>query len=217
LLGDNTAKGEGPDCHGNVDSDDYNLIESIAGCTLSGDTTHNIVGEDPALGPLADNGGSTETHALLESSPALDGGSPICYDPEGSILAVDQRDKTRPVDGDENGSLLCDIGAVEMQGDFSLMVTLDGDGSGCVTSQPAGIDCGSPGGTGGTDCSQDYFEGTVVTLTAAAETGSHLVGWAGACSGTNPVCPVTVLADKTATATFGLNLTRVYLPIVLRD
>jgi hypothetical protein len=34
----------------------------------------NIVTDDPKLGPLSDNGGPTQTHALLPGSPALDAG-----------------------------------------------------------------------------------------------------------------------------------------------
>jgi uncharacterized repeat protein (TIGR02543 family) len=64
-------------------------------------------------------------------------------------------------------------------------------------SSPTGINC--PG-----DCTQDYDSGTMVTLTAAAASGSTFAGWSNACLSamTNPVCVVTVDAAKTATATF---------------
>ncbi len=54
------------------------------GRTITGVTTHNIYGKDPLLGPLADNGGPTPTHALLPGSPAIDHGS-------SGGLATDQR------------------------------------------------------------------------------------------------------------------------------
>lgn len=38
-------------------------------------TGTNILNQDPSLGPLQDNGGSTQTHALLSGSPAIDAGS----------------------------------------------------------------------------------------------------------------------------------------------
>ena len=41
-----------------------------------GTSTYNIIGIDPLLGPLADNGGPTFTHALLPGSPAIDHGDP---------------------------------------------------------------------------------------------------------------------------------------------
>ena len=55
---------------------------------------------------------------------------------------------------------------------FTLTVTKAGTGSGTVTSSPAGIDCG-------TDCSEDYQSGTIVTLTATPDSGSDLTNWSG--------------------------------------
>jgi hypothetical protein len=55
---------------------DYNLVQTdptSAGFTFTG--THNIIGEDPLLLPLANNGGTTQTHALDPASPAIDTGS----------------------------------------------------------------------------------------------------------------------------------------------
>ncbi|MBA3459633.1 MAG: InlB B-repeat-containing protein [Deltaproteobacteria bacterium] len=80
---------------------------------------------------------------------------------------------------------------------FALTVTTAGNGSGTVTSAPAGVAC--PG-----DCSQSYNYGTMVTLTQAAATGSTFTGWGGSCTGTG-ACTVTIDAAKTVTATFTLN------------
>jgi uncharacterized protein (DUF2141 family) len=77
----------------------------------------------------------------------------------------------------------------------TLVVLKDGPGSGTVTSEPAGINCG---GT----CIAGFPASSVVTLTAAADTGSTFAGWSGAgCSGTG-TCVVTMDAVKTVTATF---------------
>lgn len=63
---------------------------------------------DPLLAPLADYGGDTWTHALLPGSPAIDAGNnALCSD-------TDQRGEPRPIDGDGDGTAVCDIGAVEM-------------------------------------------------------------------------------------------------------
>ncbi len=79
------------------------------------DNGHNIVGDgscisaptsmsgDPMLGPLADNGGPTRTHALLPGSPAIDTG-----DCAGGTITTDQRGVTRP------SGASCDIGAYEL-------------------------------------------------------------------------------------------------------
>jgi uncharacterized repeat protein (TIGR02543 family) len=77
----------------------------------------------------------------------------------------------------------------------TLSVTVNGTGSGTVTSSPAGINC--PG-----DCSQSYDDGQVVTLTAAPGGGSTFAGWSGACTGTATTCNVTMNAARSVTATF---------------
>jgi hypothetical protein len=76
-------------------------------------------------------------------------------------------------------------------------LTVTRSGSGIVSSDPDGINCG-------TDCSQQYDHGTVVTLTAQPDTGSAFAGWSGACSGTNPECVVTMSSNRAVTATFSL-------------
>lgn len=77
---------------------------------------------------------------------------------------------------------------------YAIKVTEAGTGSGTVSSSPIGIDCG-------TDCTELYSSGTMVTLTATPDNGSTFVGWSGACSGTG-ACTVTMDVDKSATATF---------------
>ncbi|MFP4345981.1 MAG: Ig-like domain-containing protein [Anaerolineales bacterium] len=97
-----------PDCRGTLTSGGYNLIQDTTGCALTGTLTHVITGTDPLLGPLADNGGDTQTHLLLAGSPALDfipAGTNGC----GTAYTADQRGVARP----QNGA--CDIGAVEVQ------------------------------------------------------------------------------------------------------
>jgi uncharacterized repeat protein (TIGR02543 family) len=78
---------------------------------------------------------------------------------------------------------------------FSLTVTKAGDGTGTVTSSPAGIACGA-------DCSESYSAGKRVSLSARADTNSLFTGWSGACSGTSSTCTVTMDAAKSVTATF---------------
>jgi predicted outer membrane repeat protein/parallel beta-helix repeat protein len=50
------------------------LIQVATGFTF-GTNTANVIGQNPLLGPLANNGGPTQTHALLAGSPAIDTGS----------------------------------------------------------------------------------------------------------------------------------------------
>src|SRR5204863_432841 len=80
---------------------------------------------------------------------------------------------------------------------YTLTVVNSGTGSGVVTSAPAGINCGS-------DCTEVYDHGTVVTLTATPAAGSTFAGWSGGgCSGTG-TCTTTINAAVTITATFTL-------------
>lgn len=71
-----------------------------------------------------------------------------------------------------------------------------------VTSSPPGILCNS---TPGTDCSEAYVGGTVVTLTTGNNANWLFTGWSGACSGTGS-CIVTMDASKSVTANYVQNL-----------
>lgn len=83
----------------------------------------------------------------------------------------------------------------DRRGDLTLQVTTSGTGTGTVTSNPSGINCGS-------SCSAKFSSGTVVTLSATPASGSVFAGWGGGgCSGTG-TCTVTMTANTTVTATF---------------
>jgi endoglucanase len=77
---------------------------------------------------------------------------------------------------------------------YTLSVTKAGSGTGTVTSNTGGINCGST-------CSASYASGTSVTLTAAAGSGASFAGWSGACSGTS-TCTVSMTQARAVTATF---------------
>jgi hypothetical protein len=88
----------------------YDLIRTTTNCFVSGPQGGLIVGQEPLLSPLQFNGGSTQTHALPSSSPAVDTGAPAgCIDDLGAPLTIDQRGWARPYP--PGGS--CDIGAYE--------------------------------------------------------------------------------------------------------
>lgn len=119
VLGNIIAGNQGPsgvsDC-GQLDSNDPlvlgggNLLGDSTGCVFTS-TVSDLVGTeteaiDPLLGPLANNGGPTLTHALLPGSPALDTMTESCQ-------ATDQRGVARPYEADGDGLAVCDIGAYE--------------------------------------------------------------------------------------------------------
>lgn len=80
-------------------------------------------------------------------------------------------------------------------GFFRVTVMKSGEGTGTVTSQPAGIDCGST-------CAANLPEKTTVTLTAQGASGSVFSGWQGDCAGQGGVCTLSLTKDVSATATF---------------
>ena len=64
------------------------------------------------LGPLQNNGGPTETHALLPGSVAIDQiPEADCVDEDGEPLITDQRGELRPAGAESK----CDVGAFEVQ------------------------------------------------------------------------------------------------------
>lgn len=79
----------------------------------------------------------------------------------------------------------------------TLTVTKAGTGSGTVTSNPAGINCGSV-------CSAQFSRNTTVTLTATPDPGSSVQGWSGcdSVSADQRQCTVTMTSNRTVTVTF---------------
>ena len=105
------ANNAGPDCQGTLTSRGFNLVRIVDTCTFDGDTSGDLLNMDPALGPLADNGGPTLTHALLTGSAALDAANTTTPgSPDPACEQTDQRGVTRPQ------GPRCDIGAFEACG-----------------------------------------------------------------------------------------------------
>ncbi len=102
----NNAAPTGPDIVGSVNSQDYNHFGSTAGATIGGTTTNNATG-DPMIGPLANNGGPTQTRLPAAGSPVINtipNGTNDC----GTTITTDQRGVARPASGS------CDKGSVEL-------------------------------------------------------------------------------------------------------
>ena len=110
----------------NTDTDDSSVdpncrvgtggVVLVSGMNLSNDASCGtgagmIVAASPGVGPLADNGGPTKTHALLLASPAIDGGT-SCTE------TTDQRHVAR------TQGTSCDIGAFEFTDYATVTVTI---------------------------------------------------------------------------------------------
>lgn len=140
--------------YGNIIGDPEGWEESQDGDSEyvqpSSEECDDIVGVNARLGPLADNGGPTLTHALLPGSPALDaacdglaiteyivpfddivaallsllvaepGDSAPAANGDGAPVVADQRGMMRPVDGDGDGEADWDSGAFEASPDINL-------------------------------------------------------------------------------------------------
>ena len=101
LVGSIVADNTGAECYrsaGSLVSSGYNL-SSDASCKLDG--PGDLPSTPAGLGPLADNGGPTQTHALLPGSQAIDTSSIVI------CPTIDPRGFPRPVGAE------CDIGAYE--------------------------------------------------------------------------------------------------------
>ncbi|MCI0492873.1 MAG: hypothetical protein L0Z07_08045, partial [Planctomycetes bacterium] len=109
----------------------FSLIGNNSGSGLAAgmpDANGNLIGTaiatiDPLLGPLANNGGPTQTRALLAGSPAIDTGNPAVALPPTN----DQRGAPflRIVDGDGAAGARIDIGAYERQTVAALARVVD--------------------------------------------------------------------------------------------
>jgi hypothetical protein len=111
----------------------YSLIGNTADSGITETTgIGNLLNVNPALGPLADHGGPTQTHALLPGSPAIDAGDPNF----SATTSFDQRGTpfTRVFDGDGTGGARIDMGAFEfitsegqhtLFGDYNLNGVVD--------------------------------------------------------------------------------------------
>lgn len=123
IVGGNTSGG---DCLGVATSDLGSNLDTDGSCVFTTVTAAQL-----KLGPLAGNGGPTQTMALLAGSVAVDAAAD-CTDASGNTLATDQRGVARPV------GPACDIGAFEqepIQG--GQTVAVDSQGRFVIYAAPA--------------------------------------------------------------------------------
>ena len=118
IVAGNTASASGSNVFNPVSSLGYNLIGNAVGSR--GWVATDLLGVDPLLDVLADNGGPTWTHALLSDSPAGDAANP------NSTLMTDQRGEQRPSDVNGDVVFRSDIGAFENQVNWPPIVVIGG-------------------------------------------------------------------------------------------
>lgn len=110
------ANGAGGDCINlaTFTADGLNF-DTDGSCAALDASFTQVTPAELALGALADNGGPTQTHALLAGSVAIDALGD-CTQIGGALpLDTDQRGSSRLQDGDDDGMAACDAGAFEVQ------------------------------------------------------------------------------------------------------
>ncbi len=132
IVAGNTDNGTAADLRPDPDGAlnvNFSLIGNTTGSGINAGTgTGNILNQPALLGPLANNGGPTLTHALLAGSPAIDAGDPA-FDPNAFTPALVNDQRGTGFDREVGGRI--DIGAYELQtavnsADFDTDGDIDG-------------------------------------------------------------------------------------------
>ncbi|MDX6632899.1 MAG: hypothetical protein QOG26_904 [Solirubrobacterales bacterium] len=115
---------------------EFPVSNASAGCLGSNAQSTDLENVDPLLDPagLANNGGPTQTIALLSTSPAIDQGKNFAVDPDDPDPDADQRDddvdlpriSDKPSLANAAGGDGSDIGAFEFQHDLTAPNTMIG-------------------------------------------------------------------------------------------
>ncbi|MEB3318659.1 MAG: choice-of-anchor Q domain-containing protein [Cyanobacteriota bacterium] len=118
IVAGNFNTDSGPlDLSGEFNGDANNLIGSLTGATGTIGNGSDIVTLNPGLAWLAPNGGATRTHALLATSPAINGG-------DNTLVALDDED-------------------ADQDGDFIEVIPFDGRGLGYERIRSGVVDIGA--------------------------------------------------------------------------
>jgi hypothetical protein len=113
IIAGNTAQASDvTDCNDASATDNGHNLQGTPTCFAS--TSNGDITGDPMLGPLQNNGGQTDTEALLDGSPAINAGD------NSGCPATDQRGVTRPQ------GPACDIGAYEATPPFVQTLAASG-------------------------------------------------------------------------------------------
>jgi hypothetical protein len=197
---------------------DFNAVVEIQTGTQPIDTAEILLSFDPALLKVNQIEISDHLNTPIYNTPAENNEGQIysiathlsADQPQGTftlitanftLLAAGGQDTlTTQVNAFAYGKKLSNITAetiISTDDDNTVQLTLTKQGSGTVTSDIGGVDCG-------VTCVADYPLGTTVMLTALP--ASDFKKWVGNCQGTTNPLMVNMDADKNCTAVFGTNL-----------
>lgn len=102
IVANNTSASAPAQCFSHTLTDQGHNLDSDGTCFTPSSTNGDITA-NPKLGPLQNNGGPTDTQALLDGSPAINAGN------NATCATTDQRGVSRP----QPAGGTCDIGAYE--------------------------------------------------------------------------------------------------------
>jgi hypothetical protein len=154
IVANNTAPSK-PDIGGEITSADYNHIGNVTGGVFA-PAPHDVVGSDPQIGPLANNGGPTLTHLPAITSPVVNS-IPFGANGCGSTISTDQRGRVRPVGPG------CDKGSVETDVIATPTATATPTGSPSCTGYSPSSQAGTI--TPGTDDAGNHTDDGVTPIT----------------------------------------------------
>ena len=165
-----------------------------SGESCSGIFNYDISNTDPLLLPVAYYGGEVLVAPPSPVSPLVDLDTTSACDDNSTDLSGEGRSR----DGDADGILGCDVGAVERPDAVNLNVAHTGNGDGQVNLTEFAMVCYSPD-----DCDWPLEPGLTYLLEPVADNGSQFIGWGGGCSGTGN-CLITMNNAQNVTAEFAL-------------
>ncbi len=208
IVSGNTTSGSPSDIFGTLAvASAWNLIQDASSSGgLSNGLANNIIGVDPLLGPLADNGGPTLTHALLVGSPAINTGV------NPGSLSTDQRGLARV-----RGTTI-DIGAFEFSA-LPTIGTLGASAASVVRGQSITLTASGVADADGTIVRVDFYldanadgipdSGELIGSDTDA-TGGFAISYAvpaGATLGSTPLLAVAIDNDGLSSATSTTSVT----------
>ena len=161
-----------------------NDIGVDGGNNLAGDPLF-LSSTDPTTAPSS--GGD---YQLRYDSPAIDAGNPLSYTAVVSDAAADLAGQTRVVNA------LIDLGPYETQ-QYAFGLTLNDAALGSVESSIDGLACAN-------GCSDTFFDGQPIVLTATVIPTGTFLGWSGTVSGNSNPVAITLTESTAVTATFAV-------------
>jgi hypothetical protein len=154
-------------------------VYALAVATAGGSVGSDVPGIDCGLACVSSFGAGVEVTLTPSGAPVAWAGA--CSGSGACVVPM-----TRP------RAVTASVGGAPMTRS-PLAVGVSGKGT--ITSNPAGIDCG-------TTCGAVFARNTLVTLTATPTLGTRFAGWSGSCRGVAATCRTALAGPASAAASF---------------